>query len=74
MALGAMIGLMLGNDPEGTFIRFMASDKAVVLGTYMTIPGVIAGGLLGSTRIKIPIKNQQSKYVKQKHNLERFKR
>lgn len=74
IATGALIGFMSGNDPPGTFIAFSASDKAIVLGTLLAIPGVAIGAILGTSRIKIPIENKQSKYVEQKKRLEEYRR
>ncbi len=74
MGVGAIIGYLSGDDPAGTWIRFTAGDKALALGGFLTIPGMIAGGIIGSKCIKIPIENKQSIYNKHKPYLKRFER
>lgn len=74
MGVGAAIGFLSGDDPEGTWIRFTAADKAVAFGGFMAIPGMIAGGIIGSKCIKIPIENKQSLDNKQMQYLKRFER
>ena len=71
---GAALGLASGDDPESEFISFKAEDKALVLGAFFAIPGTIIGGILGTKKIVIPIKNKHQNYVQKKNLISKYKK
>lgn len=71
---GAGLGLSFGDDPESEFISFKAEDKAVIMGILFAIPGTIIGGIIGTKKIIIPIKNKQENYLKQKELISKYRK
>ena len=72
-ASGFLIGLSMG-DHEGycDLICFTGPQKGIILGTLLTIPGAIAGGIAGSLRVNIDINGSQKKYNAQKEALLKY--
>ena len=69
---GAIVGLLSGSDKPG-FLSFSATDKAVIYGTLMTVPGAILGGITGAgMNVKIPINGSQITYDQQKEKLKKY--
>lgn len=76
-ASGAFFGVVLGlvsGDDQGGFIIFKAEEKALIFGAFFAIPGTIIGGILGTKKIKIPIKNKHQNYVQKKELISKYKR
>lgn len=70
--IGGFAGLVSGDDEPGWF-SFTAEEKAVILGVLGTAPGAIIGGIVGSAKVKIPIKGNYEKYKNQKKDIEQFR-
>lgn len=69
LAVGGLIGLMSGDDPPGTFLRYTAEEKALFLGVPLAVGGAGIGAIVGSVKIKIPINGNSDKYKNNKTNL-----
>lgn len=52
LGLGVIAGFIEGDDPEGTFLRFSAGDKAVFYGGALGIGGSLIGVIIGSVARK----------------------
>lgn len=72
--VGIVIGLASGDDNPNEFISFTAEDKALFLGAFFAIPGTILGGIIGSKKIKIPLKNKAQNLARQRALIEKYKR
>ncbi len=72
--IGIVIGVASGDDNPNDFISFSAQDKAVILGAFFAIPGTIIGGIIGSKKIKIPIRNKEQNYARQRALIKKYKR
>ncbi len=49
-AVGIVLGLASGNDPQGGFLRFTAGDKAAILGAGFGTIGLVTGAIIGATK------------------------
>jgi hypothetical protein len=70
--IGGFVGLVSGDDEPGWF-SFTAEEKAVILGVLGTAPGLFIGGIVGSAKVKIPIKGNYENYKSQKKDIEQFR-
>lgn len=68
---GGMIGLVSGDDEKG-FLRFTAAEKALMAGALLALPGGVIGGIIGSSKVKIPINGNQRNYKIQIKELEKY--
>ncbi len=71
VVIGGTIGLASGDDEGGCFVFcYTKEEKALMGGISAAIPGTIAGAIIGSMKIKIPI-NGKTNFEKEK--LEQYK-
>ena len=70
---GAALGIASGDDPDD-FISFKAEEKAVVMGIFFAIPGTIIGGIIGTKKIVIPIKNKHQNYAQQRELISKYRK
>jgi len=75
-AVGAMIGLISGDDPpcSGSFFcfHFTAGDKAILAGVPLSVAGAGIGALVGSIKVQIPINGSINNYNKNKDKLKEY--
>ena len=74
-ATGAILGLAEGDDAESSgwnFFSMTAEEKALGYGVLLAVPGSILGGLIGSTKIKIPLNRNLDTYQAQREKLKRY--
>ena len=74
-AAGVILGLIEGDDqPSGSWdvINYTAEAKAIMYGTTFLIPGAIIGAVVGSIKIKIPIKGNTDTFNKNKQRLKKY--
>lgn len=69
--VGGLIGYASGDDNPGWF-SMTAEAKAVALGTALSIPGMLIGGIAGATRITIPISRKQNRYKMQQAEIRSY--
>lgn len=51
VAAGVMVGFMAGDDPQGSWFRSTASEKAVIGGVLLAAPGMVIGALVGAITV-----------------------
>lgn len=77
-AAGFVYGFINGdNTPcksSGICIRFSPIQNGLLYSIYTTPLGAVAGGFLGSLKIKINIGGSQDSYARQRAELERYRR
>lgn len=79
MGIGILSGIISGTTQESNFIfggthTVTATEKAISRGFLYCLPGLLIGGLTGSSSISIPIYGKKQKYVEQKKLIEEFSR
>ena len=78
-AIGGLLGLASGDDhcvANPSFLDiycFTAEEKALASGILLAIPGSLIGGLVGATKVKIPINGNQNTYTRQREKLDNLK-
>lgn len=73
--VGGIIGLIDGDDPpcrSFCVLRFTAGQKALMAGIPLSIVGAVAGAIIGSVKIKIPINGSMDNYHKYKKRLKKY--
>ncbi|MEL6672502.1 MAG: hypothetical protein AAFR61_09930 [Bacteroidota bacterium] len=78
-AAGFLVGFAMGDDPpcrpnEWCLFRMSASDKGLFIGVPAIIPGMILGGLIGSTRITFDIGGKKDRYAKVRKEVQVFRK
>lgn len=72
-AIGGLIGLASGDDPEDEFLAWTAEEKALILGAYFATAGTGIGAVYGATfRFKIPINGDIELFKRNKDKLRKF--
>ena len=69
LAVGGVLGFASGDDTNG---GLTASEKAVLGGVTLAIPGALVGVLVGSSKIVVPINRSNPKYLRAKPQLSTY--
>lgn len=72
-AVGGMLGILSGDDdPEEVYFASTAEQKAVGNAVVMSILGVGIGAIVGSIKVKIPIKGNMEDFNRSKNKLKKY--
>ena len=69
---GLILGIISGNDPPGT-VSLSRDQKGIFYGIAFTLPGALIGGIIGSSKVNVPINGNQKNYNSQRTKLEKYK-
>ncbi|PWU05110.1 MAG: hypothetical protein C5B52_00260 [Bacteroidetes bacterium] len=73
LGTGVLLGYASGSDPEGSFFRWTATDKAIILGTTGLVTGALVGTIIYFTSKKVfKINGNTSQYKNSRSKLAKY--